>query len=348
MKRIWKLLTNKWVIVGLLVLIGLIVWFTSKAGAVDENIKTVTVSKKDLSDELTFSGVIDANEKATMRFQSSGKLVYVGVKEGDRIAKWKLLARLDTAELKKRFDRYMNTHRKSFNSFEEGEQENFEFENDASLSNDQKKTIRRTLMDNALDLGNAVIDVELSDMAIKDSYLYSPIAGVVTKVASPIAGVFVTPTQAEIAVVNPDSIYFSATADQAEVAKLKIGMKAEVTLDAFDDVDLVGVIDRIGYTPKEGETGTVYEVQIKVSSEMVGEKLRLGMTGDANFVLETKNDVVAIPSRYVKSDSGKKYVTVMENGKLSKRFIEIGEVWSGETEVLNGLSEGEKIYDKSL
>lgn len=339
---------NKWVILGLILAGGLFWWSRGSVSAVSKDVKSVNVERKDLKDELTFSGTVDATEKATLRFQSSGKLVYVGVKEGDKIAKYKLLGQLDTAELKKRFDRYMNTHRKNYNSFEQGEQDNKDFETNAEIGEVQKKTIRRTLMDNALDLGNAVIDVELQEMAIKDSYLYSPIPGIVTRVGNPIAGAYITPTQGEFEVVNPASIYFSATADQSEVAKLTPGMAAEVTLDAFSDSKLTGSIERIGFTPKAGETGTVYEVKIKVPIGPLTERLRLGMTGDVSFLLETKRDVLVVPARYIKNDKGRKYVSVMEGGKLIKKYVEIDGTWSGETVIKSGVDEGVKVYDQSL
>ncbi len=68
------------------------------------------------------------------------------------------------------------------------------------------------------------------------------------------------------------------------------------------------------------------------------EQYRLGMTGDARFVLKEKKDTLAIPTSFIRSDSGKKYVYVLKNGKQEKTFITLGEEIDGSTEVLKGLS----------
>lgn len=44
---------------------------------------TYKVKRQTLSESLTFSGSVDAQEKATLRFQTSGRLAWVGVTEGD-------------------------------------------------------------------------------------------------------------------------------------------------------------------------------------------------------------------------------------------------------------------------
>ena len=56
---------------------------TKKAKEVKD--KTYTVTKKDLVDSLGIAGEIDAKEKVSLRFQTSGLLTWVGVKEGDKV-----------------------------------------------------------------------------------------------------------------------------------------------------------------------------------------------------------------------------------------------------------------------
>ncbi|SFA54136.1 RND family efflux transporter, MFP subunit [Pedobacter suwonensis] len=63
----------------------------------------VEVSKAgfgDFSEELLSDGKIIANEKVALSFQSSGKLVQLSVKNGDRVVKGQVIGRLDPTELK--------------------------------------------------------------------------------------------------------------------------------------------------------------------------------------------------------------------------------------------------------
>ena len=61
--------------------------------------KSLVIKKADLTETLTLSGEIDADEKSTMTFQTAGKLAFVKVKEGDSVKKGQLLAGLDTGDL---------------------------------------------------------------------------------------------------------------------------------------------------------------------------------------------------------------------------------------------------------
>ena len=66
--------------------------------------KTVTVKKGNLRKDLTLSGKVDARSFANVQFQTAGKLVWVGVKEGDQIKKGQAIASLDKALLQKQFE----------------------------------------------------------------------------------------------------------------------------------------------------------------------------------------------------------------------------------------------------
>ena len=61
-----------------------------KSQAKREKKTTYKVKKQNLKETLTLSGEIDAEEKVTLRFQTSGRLAWVGVKEGDYVKKYQI------------------------------------------------------------------------------------------------------------------------------------------------------------------------------------------------------------------------------------------------------------------
>ncbi len=80
---------KKWyVVVIILVIIGLVYFKIGSNAKGAKNGKKQTsyvVKRQNLKETLSLSGSIDAEEKATLRFQSSGRLSWVGVKEGDYV-----------------------------------------------------------------------------------------------------------------------------------------------------------------------------------------------------------------------------------------------------------------------
>jgi len=305
--------------------------------------KSYTVKKQLIKETLALSGELDAEEKITLRFQSSGLLTWVGVKEGDYVKKYQGIASQDKQELEKNLKKYLNSYMKSRWDFETKRDEN-DIKNIGGLSQDLREAAIRTLDKAQFDLDNAVLDVELKDIALKYAYLYSPIEGIVTKVDSPFAGVYITPTQAEFEIINPKTIYFSATADQTDVIKIEPGTTGKITFDSYPDEKIDGTVDKISFSPITGETGTVYEVKINFNKKL-NDKLRLAMTGDVEFEISQGKEMLVVPSNFIKVDSNKtdKYVFRDINGKKVKTVIKTGEVINSETEVISGLVEGDRI-----
>lgn len=337
-KKRWYLI----IIAG--VLVAVFFFLRNSKQAADKKSKPYKVKKETLREILALSGEVSAEEKTTLRFQSSGKLIWVGVKEGDYVKKYQGVASLDKRELEMNLKKYLNTYSKSRWDFEQTKEDK-SMSKIGNLDEDARREAYRILDKAQFDLNNAVLDVELKDLALQFSYLYSPIEGLVTKVGAPYAGVNVTPAQSEIEIVNPKTIYLSATADQTEVVKLTKGLKGKIIIDAYDEESVAGTVTGIAFTPKTGETGTVYEVKITLNKNNDDYKYRLGMTGDVEFVLKEKPNAMAVPTNYIKTDNGQNYVWKSSNGKKLKQVIQIGEEIDGSTEIISGLTNGDIIYD---
>ena len=203
----------------------------------------------------------------------------------------------------------------------------------------------RTLDKAQFDLNNSVLDVELKDIALKYSYLYTPIEGIVTKVSLPYAGVNATPAQAEFEIVNPKTIYLYATADQTDVIKIKEKMQGNITLDSYPDDQISGEVMNIAFTPDTDESGTVYGVKIKINESEIENKYRLGMTGDIEFEIGKGRNVLMIPTSFIKIEKSEKYVNKVVKGKKIKTVIKTGEIEDSMTEVISGLNENETIVN---
>ncbi len=333
-------------IIIILVLSGLFFLKVNSSPTNGKNGKKQTshlVKRQNLKDTLSLSGSIDAEEKVTLRFQSSGRVSWVGVKEGDYVKKYQSIASLDQRELKKTLEKYLNSYINERYDFEQTHDDYWQKQ--YALSDGLKREAERIIKKSQSDLNNTVLDVELKNLSLEYASLWTPIEGIVTKVGSPFAGVNTTPTQAEFEIINPKTVFFSATADQNDVVKLKEGKRGKIILDAYPDKTLSGKIKKISFVPKEGETGTVYEVKIILNGTNDSYQYRFGMTGDASFTLKEKEDVLSIPSNYIRTEKGKKYVMKKKNGGRTKVYVTTGEEIDTFIEITSGLSPGDTIYD---
>jgi multidrug efflux pump subunit AcrA (membrane-fusion protein) len=196
-----------------------------------------------------------------------------------------------------------------------------------------------------LDLNSAVLDVELQDLALKLSTITTPIAGVVTTVTDPFPGVNIFATQTKFEVVNPATIFFAVAADQSEVVSLKEGQEVKIVLDSFPDETLIGKIKSIAYAPETNEVGTLYKIEVEFTNlDLNNRMIRLGMTGDANFVLSEKNDVLHVQNEFLNSDSEGKYLYLGKAG--NKVYVQTGLEGETNTEILSGVNAGDTVFNQ--
>ncbi len=346
MLRVPPMRTILLVVVLLVAVAGGLYWYLTQAQETYAADEIFTVERGSIEDTLTLTGRVEADEIARVRYLAGGKLSWVGVEEGDIVEAGQALASLDQRELQKRMEKSLNTYKTVRNSFDQAEDDN----EDWGAYEPEVADEMRRLIDNAQQsLENSVLDVEIQDLAVQYATIQTPIAGLVTEVNTPHANTNVSPSEVGFIVINPTTIYLSATADQAEVVELSEGMVGDIVMDSFPDADLTGTISDIGFTPKEGEVGTVYEIEISLLDPSVLGRLRMGMTGDVTFVTSQVNDVISIPAEYLQiNEEGEDYVLKLEGEDLVEQPITVGLDSGALLEVSEGLQEGDRIVLERL
>lgn len=298
----------------------------------------ITPETKSITSNLILAGSINAAEIANLRFQNSGKLVWVGVKVGDQVKKWQTIASLDKAELKKSLQTQFNNYRTQLSQFWDT-QDKYK---DMVISD----TIQRILDRTQYSLDNSVINYEISDMAIKEASLVSPLNGVVVAMDQNLPGTNITPATATFTIVNPSSVYFRSEIDQEEVVKIKVGQKATVKIDAFPDSNFDSEITYIAYTPISGQSSTVYEIRFRLPVDNQDLSYRLGMDGDALITIDQKDNALVLPLEAVVNEDSKTFVWLKNDGRLEKKYVDTGIENDTEIEILSDLNPNDQVVIK--
>ena len=341
---VWRTIIKWWYIVIILIAIGGYLFYRQQTAKSQVQPATYTVIRTNLKDSLILSGEIDATEKVDLHFQSGGRLLWVGVKEGDLVKKYQGIASLDQRQLQKTLEKYLNTYVKERNDFDQNDEDNGD--GSVGFTRELRDAAKRTYQNAQADLTNTVLDVELQSIAKEYSFLFSPIDGIVTRVDTPASGMNVAITDI-YQVINPQTIYFAVSADQTEVVNLTSGKKGTITLDAYPDDPIVGTVDTVAFTPKTDETGTVYEVKVLLTESTPSAMLRIGMTGDSEFVLKELSNVIAVPFQYVIEEDEKNFVNKKENGKIDKVPVKVGGEYEDMIEIKEGVQPGDVLVEIS-
>lgn len=333
-KRVFRS-KKRLVILLILIFAGFGIWrYNISKGTA--NIKTTRVERGTVVEDLILSGEIQAEERANLNFLSSGELNYVGVKEGDTVVKGQVLAKLDSTNAYQTFLAAEADLRRYEASLDNTYDQVRGHEKDESFSQIETRTAAETNKDKAY-RNYVIAQKNMANLSLR-----APFGGVIASITHPFNGINTSLAESQIEIVNPASIYFDVSADQTEVANLKVGQKVNILLDSYSEEELEGYVSFIGYTPKVGEVGTVYKVKVNFTSPLM-EKVKIGMSGDAKFVLSEKADTLYVPPTFIKTDTTGKYLNLEQ--KNNKRYVELGVEGEDRVEIKGDIKEGDTIYD---
>ncbi len=172
-------------------------------------------------------------------------------------------------------------------------------------------------------------------------------AGAATAAGKPVVGGAVSPASAPFTVVAFDDLAFEAQVDEADVANVKPGMKATVSLDSLPGRSFSTTVERIGAASVVTPTGgTAFPVVLR----LVGAKgtVLLGMNGTAEIVVESLADVLSVPVEAVLDDAGASYVYVVRNGRAVRVDVETGRLTETRAEIVRGLKAGDEVIVTGL
>ncbi len=151
LKKRWKL-----IVILLLVVGGGGFFYLQNQQKNQPEIAVVQPERKTLVKTLDVSGIIDAKQKASLRFLAGGKVTYLGAKEGDSIKKWQTIATIDQATLQKQFEQNMNNYLKERWDWEQTRDDKVE-NSDGTNRAQPELSIRRTVDQAQWDLENSVL-----------------------------------------------------------------------------------------------------------------------------------------------------------------------------------------------
>jgi RND family efflux transporter MFP subunit len=298
----------------------------------------------DLDETINLAGKIDALSKAEVRFQTSGRLAWVGVKVGDSVRKWQSLASLDKIELKKSLQKQFNDYKSQLDTFQDTQDQYKTIKENNNITDEMQRILNRSQNG----LNNSVIAYELADLAVKYATIWSPINGIVVGVDQPNPGINITPATAAFYIIDPNSIYFKSEIDEEDVARIYVGQKTQITIDTFPDNIFESEISYISFSPVVGQASTVYEVRFKLDIDNQDLKYRLGMNGDASILISQAPKALVLPLEAVNQDAdGKYYVyTLNSQNQVEVKNITTGIETDDNIQIISGVSQDEKILIK--
>jgi RND family efflux transporter MFP subunit len=305
----------------------------------------------DVTDEIAASGSIAPASRTAVNFGTGGwdaddtaeaptspatyPVKEVSVKVGDTVAEGDVLATADTADLKDELARAKNDLKSAKVSMRAADDE---LDDASTTAAKRQAKITRYNALNALDEAEAKVD-DL-EAQIKAATLTAPVAGLVTKVT------LVEGSDAPAgAVVVIDSSTYEVTTDvvESDLASVKLGQSASVTISAID-ADVDGTVTDISPTASDSSGSGVVSYPVTVRLSATPDGVHSGMSADVTITTASATNVLTIPAAALQGGDGNYAVmTLGADGTPVRTAVQVGLVTNTLAEITSGLTEGTNV-----
>lgn len=291
----------------------------------------------------TTTSTVRSEYEVTLSAQRTGRITALTVREGDRVARGSVIARLDLTEESVQSESALAQSAATYQEAERNFRRAEELRAKGLIALQELDTARR-----AFEVARSQHEAAAEDVRVRRGYsvVPAPFDGIVAKKYTEV-GELLLPGKQIVTIVDPDRIYVLATIDEVDVGRLRIGQKVQITVDAFAGEKFDGKVARISPIVSGGKLETrTADVWIYFANK--DRRIKPGMSADVEILVATLDDVLAVPTQAILDRGGAKQVYVLANKgvrpgdrtAVSLHPVEIGESNWVSTEVRSGVDEG--------
>lgn len=186
-------------------------------------------------------------------------------------------------------------------------------------------------------------NLESAQNNLANATLKAPSPGVVASVSGQI-GEFVSgggTNNPFILLADITGVALHGTIGEADVAKLKLGQVATLTVDAVGAARMTGKVSALDPLATIAQGVPVYGVDILI--DVPNPQLRPGMSGTAAIIIASRQNVLTVPNLAVRTTNGRRSVQLLKDGQSVDTDVTFGISNDTVTEVATGLQEGDTV-----
>jgi RND family efflux transporter MFP subunit len=353
--------SSKFVIYGLVLIIIIIAGYfiisSFTSSAIEVKLTTVVKQSPAKSNAiLTASGYVVAQRKAAIASKGTGRLIYLGVVEGDKVKKDQVIGRLEDNDIRAQLEQAkanlllqqadLNDAKNTFDRIKEL----FEKGLSSQQEYDQAEANYNRIL---ASIEVAKAGVQVAEVALENTLIRAPFDGtVLTKnaevgeIVAPFGGSTTSKT-AVVTIADMKSLLVETDVSESNIEKIKEGRECEITLDAYPEKSYQGYVFKIVPTADRSKATVLVKVGFKNYDSRVLPEMsaKVSFLSEKNENEENQLPVLTIPLSAVDELNGKKIVYVVNDNKAVQKDISTGRLLGNYVEVISGLKEGDEIIN---
>ncbi len=360
---------KRYIIYGsaLLVVVAAITVLTIRSGGEDgddASDRSITVERGDITRLALATGTIEPRNEIEVKSKISGVVSRIFVSEGDFVNEGEPIMEvrpdptpLELAEAKRNLERseseYENLSKEldrkqrlkerdliSEQEFDDLQQRH----NDARISKQLNSERLQLLESGRVQMGDVLIESVIRApssgyLLEKNIDLGDPVIPLTTyQAGTPVA-----------TLANMDDLIFKGEVDEIDIGRVEEGQRVDLEIGALPDAELTGVVSKISLKAHTEDNKRVFPIEITLDPNE-DTNLRAGYSANANIIIDERRDVKKIPERVISFRDDSSFVEIAgeKKGERIEKEIKVGLSDNVDIEVLEGLTEGEKVLEKPL
>lgn len=299
-------------------------------------VETKVVSKQHFEHYITVTANIDAEQNAIISPQMNGQIIKIYVKEGQRVTKGQLLAKLNDDVLQKNLSQLYTSLVLADTMYQKQKilfDQNVISEVQYLQAKNQKETLEKQ------------IEVIKSQMYL--SQIRAPFSGIIDNIFKK-EGELAIPGQPAFQLVNLTTMKAIADVSEKHIPTLHIGSQVNITFPTYPDISIDTKVSQKGNVIDP--VNRTFWLQVKFKN--IDEQIKPNMLATLKLKDFEIDSVIVVPTSILNKDINGWFLYIAEqkdNELLAKKnYVEIGESDAKTTIIKNGLEEGDLIITKGF
>lgn len=349
---------KKWILGGTAAAAAVFIIFGnpfSRKEAPGEGILTEKAKQGDLKYSISATGTIEPLRTYEIKSRASGTIIKMPVETGTLMRMGGLICQLDATDEK-------NNLEKAITELEVARQKLEKAKADLTRQEElyrNKFVASSTLEDYRLKLAvakaehvSARVNRDNAQRRFQDTYVTSPINGIILeKCVEPgqiiSSGTATVTGGTKIATMaDLSSVYIKAYVDETDIARVKLGLKAGIVVDAYSKEKFTGTVIKVEPKAIVEQSVTSFLVTTRIDNPQ--GLLKPGMNASVEILIEQVTNVTIIPYSAVKQLGRLSYVFVKNKDKIRVQMVRIGKSNVTEVVVLRGVRPGQEVVTSGL
>ena len=273
-----------------------------------------------------YIGVVEEKNTASLSFMTGGTLSQLSFREGEKVKKGQLLAKLKAPSTEQaviaarvKYEQAQDAFRRMDQVYKAG-----------SLSDVKYVQIKT-------ELEQAEAMFKMAENELQDTYLYAPFSGVVGQKFMSV-GESVLPGVPVLTLLHTQDAMVKIAVPEQDILNIQIGDTADLAVKVLPKHPFVGKVAWCGIV--SNALSHTYEVMIQIANKDAA--LLPGMLCNVTLYLDGQKSQIVLPNNAVTLDEqNRTFVWLVQDGKALRKEVQVGELTNNGVSILKGLQPGD-------